>query len=125
MKPETRISTFFQKILIKLKEKFFFFQTSFSSSIFFLFLGFLFGNLFGTFLNTIRSFISWDGFIVLILLFFVEIISYITYHKEGRSFFLFWKFPFFYKKRLFWKCFNFFKIGILLGFFIDAFKVGS
>ena len=111
-KGETRLFTFFRKILISFKEKFFFFQNSFSSSIFFLFFGFLVGNLFGTFLNAIRTFIYWDGFIVLILLFFIEIISYITYHKEGRSFFIFWRFPFVYQKRLFWKCFNFFKIGL-------------
>lgn len=125
MRSETRLSSFFQNILISFKEKFFFFQNSFSSSIFFLFFGFLVGNLFGTFLNAIRAFIYWDGFIVLILLFFIEIISYITYHKEGRSFFIIWRFPFLYQKRLFWKCVNFFKIGLLLGFFIDAFKVGS
>lgn len=125
MKSETRLSIFFRTLFLKLKEKLLFFQTSFSSSIFFLFLGFLVGNLFGTFLNAIRAVLYWDGFIVLLLLFFIEIVSYITYHKEGRTFFLFWRFPFIYQKRLFWKCFNFFKIGLLLGFFIDAFKVGS
>ena len=125
MNSETRLSTFFQKISRTINEKFFFFQNSFSTSLFFLFIGFLFGNLFGTFLDGIRTFILWDGFIVLSLLFFIEIISYITYHKEGRSFFILWRFPFSYQKRIFWKCFNFFKIGLMLGFFIDAFKVGS
>ena len=121
----TMLHPFFQKIFIKLKEKFFFFQTSFSSSIFFLFFGFLFGNLFGTFLTWIRTLIPWDGFIVISLLFFIEVISYIRYHNAGRSFLLLWKFPFSYKKRLVWKSLNFLKIGLMLGFFIDAFKVGS
>jgi hypothetical protein len=133
MRSETRLFKFFENFLITFKEKFFFFQNSFSSSIFFLFFGFLFGNLFGTLLNGIRAFVYWDGFIVLSLIFFIEIISYITYHKEGRSFFFIWRFcashtsakPFYYQRRLFWKSFNFLKIGLMLGFFIDAFKVGS
>lgn len=140
MRSETRLSNFFENFLISFKEKFFFFQNSFSSSIFFLFLGFLFGNLFGTLLNGIRVFVYWDGFIVLSLIFFIEIISYISYHKEGRSFFFIWRFraslserrsgtisanPFYHQRRFFWKFFNFFKIGLMLGFFIDAFKVGS
>ena len=109
---ETRLSLFLKKISSLFIEKFFFFQNSFSSSIFFLFIGFLAGNLFGTFLNGIRTVIPWDGFIIVTLLIFIEIISYITYHKEGRSFFILWRFPFSYQKRLFWKCFNFFKIGL-------------
>jgi len=121
----TRLAQFFTIFSQKLKEKFSFFQLSFSSAIFFLFSGFLSGNLFGTFLNAIRSFVPWDGFIVLIFLFFVEVLSYIRYHSEGRFFLILWKFPFSYQKRIFWKNLNFLKIGLMLGFFIDAFKVGS
>ena len=125
MRSETRLAIFFANFFKIFQEKFSFFQTSFSSAIFFLFTGFLAGNLFGTFLNGIRILIPWDGFIVALFLFFVELISYIRYHTEGRVFFFLWKFPFSYKKRLFWKNLNFLKIGLMLGFFIDAFKVGS
>ena len=143
MRLETRIAKLFDKVSIRFKEKVFFFQNSFYSSIFFLFLGFLSGNLFGTFLSGIRGFIYWDGFIVSIIIFFIEIVSYITYHKEGRLFFFIWRFssivesqnrsiresqsrtPFSSQNVVFWKCLNFFKIGLMLGFFIDAFKVGS
>ena len=125
MRSETRLTRFLGAFSKTFKEKFSFFQISFSSAIFFLFSGFLAGNLFGTFLNGIRNFLPWDGFIVVSFLFFVEIISYIRYHTEGRFFLILWKFPFSYQKRVFWKNFNFLKIGLMLGFFIDAFKVGS
>jgi hypothetical protein len=125
MRSETRLFQFLKTLFIGFKGKFLFFQTSFSSAIFFLFIGFLLGNLFGTFLSWIRTLVPWDGFIVISLLFFIEIISYIRYHKAGRSFLILWKFPFSFKKRILWKSFNFLKIGLMLGFFIDAFKVGS
>lgn len=125
MRSETRLTRFLGNFSKTFKEKFYFFQMSFSSAIFFLFSGFLAGNLFGTFLNGIRTFIPWDGFIVVSFLFFVEIVSYIRYHIEGRFFLILWKFPFSYQKRIFWKNLNFLKIGLMLGFFIDAFKVGS
>lgn len=125
MRSETRIVQFLKIFSESFKEKFLFFQISFSSAIFFLFSGFLGGNLFGTFLNGIRILVPWDGFIVASFLFFVEILSYIRYHSKGRFFLILWKFPFSYRKRVFWKNFNFLKIGLMLGFFIDAFKVGS
>jgi hypothetical protein len=125
MKLETRLIRFLTQFSKNLKEKLSFFQMKFSSAIFFLFSGFVAGNLFGTFLPAIRVLIPWDGFILVSFLFFVEVISYIRYQSEGRFFLLLWQFPFSYKKRVFWKNFNFLKIGLLLGFFIDAFKVGS
>lgn len=125
MRSETRIVQFLKTFSESFKDKFSFFQISFSSAIFFLFSGFLGGNLFGTFLNGIRILVPWDGFIVASFLFFVEILSYIRYHSKNRFFLILWKFPFSYRKRVFWKNFNFLKIGLMLGFFIDAFKVGS
>jgi len=125
MRSETRLSGFLRIVFSVFKEKFLVFQTSFSSAIFFLFIGFLCGNLFGTFLSWIRTIIPWDGLIVLTLIFFIEVISYIRYHKGGRSFLILWTFPFYYQKRILWKSLNFLKIGLMLGFFIDAFKVGS
>jgi hypothetical protein len=125
MKSETRLTSFILDFSRTFKEKFSFFQKSFSSAIFFLFSGFLAGNVFGTFLNGIRTVFPWDGFIVGIFIFFVEILTYIRYHNDGRFFLILWKFPFSYQKRIFWKNLNFLKIGLMLGFFIDAFKVGS
>jgi hypothetical protein len=158
-------------------------KENFSTGIFFLFVGFVIGNLFGTFLPAIRIFFSWDGFIVLFLLFFIEFISYIRYHGKSRFFLILWNFrrpipcvdegipfwgrtfqpliPFvqnrFSKEKVSldledgrsdakipqlrssattfvdgwrypakgYKSLNYFKIGFLLGFFIDAYKVGS
>ena len=151
MRSETRLFRFFNKFFTIFKEKFLFFQNSFSSAVFFLFIGFLGGNLFGTFLSWIRTFFPWDGFIVLSFLFFIEVISYIRYHRYGRSFLFFWmvaprkSFNFLpkayganscaepyrqqkiknFKEDVVWKILNFFKIGLMVGFFIDAFKVGS
>jgi hypothetical protein len=125
MRSETRLSLFLKKSFFSFQEKFLFFQMHFASSIFFLFFGFLTGNLFGTFLNAIRGFLPWDGLIVLVVLVIIEIISYITYHSNRRPFLSIWQFRNFSKSAVFWKSLNYFKIGLLIGFFIDAFKVGS
>ena len=122
---QTRIVRFLLPFLSKMYNRFFSFQKHFSIEIFSLFFGFLFGNLFGTFLQTIRQFFGWDGFIVFGVLLFIEILSYIIYHRDDRSFLFLWKFPLFFKKLLFWRSLNAFKLGLMLGFFIDAFKVGS
>lgn len=89
-----------------------------------LLIGFLIGNLFGTFLNTIRNYIMWDGIIVFFLISFIELLNYNVYHNKNRSFLFFIIHPKIIKRH-FWKYFNFFKIGLMVGFFVDAFKVGS
>lgn len=114
MKLETRFLFFFKQFFLVIKQKLFFFEKNFSIALFFLFLGFIFGNLFGTFLNKIRSYIVWDGFTILILIILFETISFFTYHKKHNL-----------KKKFFWTTANYFKIGLMFGFFIDAFKVGS
>lgn len=156
----------------------------------FLFIGFLLGNLFGTFLSLIRIVLPWDGFIVIIILFFMELISYSRYHRQKLRFLGIWKSTMILKERddarivdntkddVVWnwvvfssitrmgpawvkslvelrpsskqnptpgfvgnqqttrspfvpyffnrsRACNSFKIGFLLGFFIDAYKVGS
>jgi hypothetical protein len=68
-------------------------SSAFAGRIFFLFVGFVIGNLFGTFLPAIRLFFSWDGFIVLFLLFFIEFISYIRYQRKSRFFLILWNLP--------------------------------
>ena len=103
-------------------------------------LGFLTGNLFGTILTFVRKFIVWDGWIVASLIIIVELISYISYkplvatssafkgfrgdggnlweQKSNRKIEI-------NRLNIFRSFFNFFKIGLLIGFFVDAFKVGS
>jgi hypothetical protein len=175
---ETRIFFIIQLFFFKFEEKFLFLQKIFSIALFSLFFGFLIANIFGSFLNVLRNFIIWDGFIILFLILFIEFINSIIYNNKNRSsiFFNFVKFIFksrdkksylkppfswffkkvyltnfqpnkpqnlnfdnnidenlnFSKKNLkeiknlpFWKILNYFKLGIMLGFFIDAFKVGS
>lgn len=111
-----------------------------------LFAGFLIGNLFGTFLYIIRKLIPWDGMIVFFLVSMIEILSYHSYHNKNKPLFcalfvnkkyakLCTKRKAFINlcflldpkmiKRSFWRSLNFLKIGLMIGFFIDAFKVGS
>lgn len=87
------------------------------------YLGFIFGNIFGTFLNFLRNKIIWDGIILIIIIFFFEFLNFIIYNKkqlapQASSI------PKFLNKKLLIILKNF-QIGILFGFFIDAFKVGS
>ena len=158
MKNLTRIAFFIRKSCFYLQRKNSFFKEVFSFALFTLFFGFLIGNVFGTFLNTIRSFIRWDGFIIFIILFIMEFYNCFLYNrffkkirsipcspcippfprkvfpccwykakKLAHPFFVFFS----YKQNLFtnnqmiWKTVNLLKIGVLFGFFIDAFKVGS
>ena len=134
MNYKTKLSAFITKIQNYLKNKVVFFEIYFASAIFFLFFGFLLGNLFGSFLNIFRESIIWNGFITLIVLLLEEVISYLIYHSKKRTpfftldfinLYFLEKLNFFYKKKFFIRSLNLFKIGVLLGFFIDAFKVGS
>lgn len=187
MNYNTKLSLFFIDIEKNIKKKMLFFEIYFAKGLFFLFFGFLFGNLFGTFVDIFRRLLIWDGFIVAIIILFEEFVSYSIYKSKKRTLFFFFKnkkiynskknffflnrvmllinflivnffnistflkqnilkvyaiFPEKIKKKMFY-CFffyknlttgknyqmyknlNLFKIGILLGFFIDAFKVGS
>jgi len=165
----TRIVLFINKFFLDLERKSSFFKEIFSFALFTLFVGFLIGNLFGTFLNTIRSFIFWDGLIIFIILSVMEFLNFFLYRKKNR--FLTVSQNIYYsetnqtsqtkskillrdvrqqklrflimgqepqsgshakvsvlkkkKNQFFWKSLNFLKIGIMFGFFIDAFKVGS
>ena len=156
MNQNTKLVLFLKNIQRKTRKKVLFFEEYFANGVFFLFLGFLSGNIFGTFLNIFHKTIVWDGFLILILILFEEFISYLTYHSKKRTNFFKFDFisveKFFFKKKnflyidtflpkniqlkwsqlfllykqpFFLKSLNLFKIGILLGFFIDAFKVGS
>ena len=168
MKNFTRIVFFIKKFCFYLQKKNSFFKEVFSFALFTLFFGFLIGNLFGTFLNTIRSFILWDGLIIFLIILLMEFYNCFLYNRffknisaipstkfeedpccffsnnkaikrvplaKKRSFLARERFPLFvlfsYKQNLFpnnqmiWKTINLLKIGLLFGFFIDAFKVGS
>ena len=98
------------------------FQQNILSMLCLVLIGFLSGNLFGTILGLFRELIIWDGFIIACLILVMEIISYFSYNSiqytlnsSTRA-----------KNKLkFFKKLNFFKIGLMIGFFVDAFKVGS
>ena len=120
--------------LFDVLNKFKFIKKNFVIHIFLLFLGFICGNLFGTFIIFFRFYTSWDGFIILLLILIIEVINFIIY----TNIFYNYKLNIFYyknkkknihkKKFFFYKnlnFLNFYKMGLLLGFFIDAFKVGS
>lgn len=107
-----------------------FFSKKFTFSIFFLFFGFICGNLFGTFLNFFRNFIYWDGIIILITILFIEFINFFNYTNQNNNkifkMLVYLKKLNINKKNIFFiQILNFFKLGLLLGFFTDAFKVGS
>ena len=131
---KTRLSQYVSNIFYNLKRKVLTVQNSFSLILFSLFIGFLCGNLFGTFLDTLRIYFLWNGFIGVILLLCIEIINFFVYgisfpKRNLRIDFLqdyniqkkrFCDNMIFLEKSL-----NAFKIGLLFGFFIDSFKVGS
>lgn len=127
----TRTVLFINQLFLNLERKNSFFKEIFSFALFTLFFGFLIGNLFGTFLNSIRSFIFWDGLIIFIILAVMEFLNFFLYKKANRFLIVFQNIYYsvcgFKKKqnKFFWKSLNFLKIGIMFGFFIDAFKVGS
>ena len=137
MKIETRIVFFINQLKVYLNRKNYFFKEVFSFALFTLFFGFLIGNLFGTFLNTIRSFIFWDGLIIFIILSIMELLNFLLYNKAKRFFVISQKISYYPMRsqgahtasaannQIIWKSLNYLKIGIMFGFFIDAFKVGS
>jgi len=85
-------------------------QRFFDLSLFFLLFGFVNGNLFGTFLQFLRQYFIWDGLIIMFTLLIIEAIN-LTY--------------FVCRPKPWVRLLNFYKMGLLLGFFTDAFKVGS
>jgi hypothetical protein len=101
--------SFMKEFFLKFFRKNQFFKTFFINSFFLLFIGLFSGSLFGTFLDFPRSLGFWDGFIILLVLFFCELINLFVYAYRIKTF----------------KFLNYLKIGFLLALFIDAFKVGS
>lgn len=179
MNPNTKFVRELKKLSILIKKKIKVFQTNVIFSVFSLFLGFVFGNLFGTFLVFFRHFINWDVLIITTTILIIEFINYLNYNNKnnlriektlhkmqswrvnstpppdlktekpkrqirilnvfstcfyildknyqntGNLAFIEKKLQKIKKQINFIKILNFYKIGLLLGFFIDAFKVGS
>ncbi len=75
------------------------------------FIGFIFGNIFGSFLIFLRKWILWDGLVIFFVLLILETINYIFLYKIKRK----------SSRSLIISI----RIGLLLGFLIDAYKVGS
>ena len=116
----TRYFIQFNKILQFVNQKFINLKTNFLSFVFLLFLGFFFGNLFGTLVDPIRQLKVADSLLIAILISVNELFNFIIY--SGNKAKLRYKFIL---KPLTYSFLNAFKVGILLGFFLDAFKVGS
>nr|YP_009367552.1 hypothetical chloroplast RF20 [Pseudoneochloris marina]ARK14532.1 hypothetical chloroplast RF20 [Pseudoneochloris marina] len=173
MNSNTNFFNLLNKINFNNQAKIKIFKKILTFSVFSLFLGFVCGNLFGTFLGYFRNYTNWDGFIIMTTILIIEFINYLNYKKDDKfskktsnkpnnfsnlitpdelkinnnynfekntklntdlrinkttknqkfsNIFLVNKLG---KKKHFLKFLNFYKIGLLLGFFIDAFKVGS
>ena len=120
----TRILNPLFQYLFRLQYRLFYLQKHFAIMFGLLLMGFVIGNIFGTILNVIRQIINWDGLIIICFLFLFEIFSYAVYHSRDRTFLFFLIHPQVVNRRI-WQFANFFKIGVMIGFFIDAFKVGS
>lgn len=113
---QTRLFRIIQQLFSSATRKFKRFQTNFAEIFVALFSGFLLGNTFGMFLTPIREVIPWDGATILIGLIVCEVLGKFVYQRRnptGQIGFQVLKFL------------NSCKIGILFGFFVDAFKVGS
>lgn len=113
---QTRLFRIIRQIVFNSQYQFSLFQNVFTASIFYLFIGFVTGSGFCTILSLIRETQVWDGFVIFFMLLFFEKIGRKVYTRteteKGK------------KQRLL-KLLNCWKTGILLGFFVDAFKVGS
>lgn len=127
----TKLLSFLSDFSLSLRERYFNLQNRFPVMICLLLVGFLIGNMFCTLLPTIRGILPWDGAILVVLIVLIELVSYARYNKEERPrLFLTpapfrWTIKFKWSNLLFWRFVNQFKIGVLVGFFVDAFKVGS
>ena len=85
---ETRLSQYLAEILCNLKEKILTVQSGFSLVLFSLFAGFLFGNLFGTFLDMLSLYFVWNGFVGIFLILLIEVVNSLIY---GASLPVFWE----------------------------------
>lgn len=153
MNSNTALSLFFKQCCDKFRTRVWLFETFFALSIFFFFLGFICGNLFGTFLIYFRPYVFWDGLIILLTILIIEWINYLTFYLFQPSrvslddeyryqnapqlidfeqtepvppqIQTYQEIKIIRNLNKVVRFGNFYKMGLLLGFFIDAFKVGS
>ena len=111
---QTRLFRIIRQIVFNSKYQFALFQNVFTTSIFYLFIGFVTGSGFCNILSLLRDTQIWDGFVIFFMLFFFERIGKRVYNRSQT-----------HSTQRFLKFLNCWKTGILLGFFVDAFKVGS
>jgi hypothetical protein len=147
MIPNTRSFFSLKRIFVIFKSRYNSSSKTFTVFLLYLFFGFFFGNLFGTLVMFLRVYLIWDGFIGLFLIICIETLSYFVYRGKKHQLSPFptqllplqsdknlirgafrqfnCKEPKELQKASFLRSCNYFKIGLMLGFFIDAFKVGS
>ena len=82
MNSNTKFLKFLNKLTTQSQKKFLVFENNFPISIFFLFFGFICGNLFGTLLNFFRNYTNWDGAIITVTILIIEFINYLNYTKK-------------------------------------------
>ena len=111
---QTRLFRMIRQLFLNSKYQFALFQNVFTASLFFLFIGFVTGSSFCTILGLIRDSNVWDGLIIIFMLFFFERVGKQVYNRVDS-----------YKTQRLLKFIHCWKTGILFGFFVDAFKVGS
>lgn len=120
-----RAATLLRQLALSFQNRIKPFRDSFSTILFFLLFGFLLANIFGTFLGVLRNAIAWDGFVILGVVLFVEVTNYLTYYQVKSRSSQIDSNASKTSKEIMYRLVNSFKIGLLLGFFIEAFKVGS
>ena len=153
MIPKTRSFYSLRRLFVIFKSRYNSSSKTFTLFLLYLFFGFFSGNLFGTLVTFLRVHFLWDGFIGLFLIVCIETIGYFVYRGRKHQSSLFppqlipldrssqfddnllrnQRFQLLaqpkktnnLQKATFLRSFNYFKIGLMLGFFIDAFKVGS
>ena len=109
---QTRLFRIIRQIVFNSKYQFTLFKNGFTASIFYLFIGFVTGSGFCTILSFIPDIPIW--FVSVFILVFFERIGQQVYKRTQTL-----------ETQRFLKFLNCWKTGILLGFFVDAFKVGS
>lgn len=125
MENNFRAATLLSQVALSIQNRIRPFRRSFSIILFSLLLGFLVANIFGTFLGVLRNAIAWDGFVILGIVFFVEVTNYVIYHPLKNRSQQIASDAIKTNKEVTCRIVNSFKIGLLLGFFVEAFKVGS
>lgn len=107
---QTRLFRIIRQLLLNSQDQLNQFQQVLTTSILYLFIGFITGSAFCTILSINKPFP--DALVIFFLLFLFEKIGKLVYQPRKKQITLY-------------KLINCWKTGLLLGFFIDAFKVGS